>query len=76
MKHKLRISVSKQPKKDGIVSCKRVSIRERFFTKLFGPLHKLTILVPGDSVQEVTIIESEEKKGETNGKNERSVNHD
>ena len=59
MSHKLKISVSKEMK-DGIVSTKKISIREKILRKLFGPLKKLTILVPGDSVDEVTIIETKE----------------
>lgn len=61
MSHKLKISVSKEMK-DGIVSTKKISIREKILRKLFGPLKKLTILVPGDSVDEVTIIETKESR--------------
>lgn len=58
MNHKLEISVSKGMK-DGIVSCKKVSIREKILRKLLGPIRRLTILVSGDTVEEVTIIEKE-----------------
>lgn len=60
MKHNLKISVSKEPKADGIVSCKTVSIRERILRKLFGQSQKVTILVPGDSVEGITICEQQE----------------
>lgn len=60
MKHNLKISVSKEPKADGIVSCKTVSIRERILRKLFGQSQKVTILVPGDSVERITICEQQE----------------
>ena len=51
MKHNLRISVSKKPKYGGIVSCRAISVRERILRFLFGIPMRLTIVVPGDSVQ-------------------------
>lgn len=51
MKHNLKISVSKTPQSGGIVSCRNVTIRERFLRFLLGDKQKLTILVPGDTVQ-------------------------
>lgn len=60
MKHNLKISVSKKPQTGGIVSCRNVTIRERFLRFLLGDKQKLTILVPGDTVQELTISEIKE----------------
>lgn len=60
MKHNLKISVSKQPQSGGIISCRNVTIRERFLRFLFGEKQKLTILVPGDTVQELAISEIKE----------------
>ena len=60
----LKISVSKQPKTDGVVSVKKTSIRERFLRKLLGPKLKVMILVPGDSVKDVTIAQAEEGGGD------------
>ena len=60
MKHNLKISVSKQPQSGGIISCRNVTIRERFLRFLFGEKQKLTILVPGDTVQELAICEARE----------------
>lgn len=57
MKHELEISVSKQPKNDGIVSCRHLSIRERFLRFLLGKKTGLTVIVPGDSVEELAIKE-------------------
>jgi len=57
MKHNLRISVSKQPQTGGIVSCRNVTVREGFLRLLLGDKQKLTILVPGDTVQELAICE-------------------
>ena len=55
MEHNLKISVSKKPKSDGILSCRSISVRERILRFLLGRKQKLTILVPGDSVEEVSI---------------------
>ena len=60
MKHNLRISVSKEPQRGGIVQCRNISIREKLLTKLLGRKQKLMILVPGNSVSTVTITEIQE----------------
>lgn len=66
MKHNLKISVSKEPRAADFVTCKTVSLRERFLRFLFGNKQKVTILIPGDRVDEVAICESEEG-GEKDG---------
>lgn len=58
MKHNLKISVSKAPQTGGVVACRNVCIRERFLRFLFGSKQRITILIPGDSVDEVAICES------------------
>lgn len=58
MKH-LKISVSKSPQTGGVVACRNVNVRERFLRFFFGRKQKVTILIPGDSISEVTICESE-----------------
>ena len=57
MKHTLTISVSKKPRADSIVNFRSVSVREKFLRLLFGMPCKMTILVPGDSVEELSIHE-------------------
>ena len=57
MKHTLQISVSKKPKNDGIAAVRKVSARERFLRFLFGDKTKLTVIVPGDTVDEIAISE-------------------
>lgn len=57
MKHNLKIRVSKQPEYGGIVSCRHVTVRERLLRFLLGNPAKLTILVPGDSVETLSINE-------------------
>jgi hypothetical protein len=55
--HTLKIGVSKEPPDGGIVSCRRVDLRERLLRLLLGKKRRLTILVPGDSVKSLSIIE-------------------
>lgn len=57
MKHRLKISVSKNLNSNGVVSCRCVSVRERILRFLFGSSQKLTIVVPGDSVESLSIKE-------------------
>ena len=57
MKHNLQISVSKRPKNGGIVSYRHILVRERLLRLLLGRPIKLTVLVPGDSVNSVSITE-------------------
>ncbi len=65
MKHKLKISVSKEPQTGGIVTCRNVSVRERLLRLLFGDKRRVTVLIPGDSVGEIAICEAE-KGGDGN----------
>lgn len=60
MGHNLTISVSKRPKKEGVVSCRECTVRERILRLLLGDKHKLTIIVPGDTVAELAITEIKE----------------
>lgn len=60
MKHNLTISVSKEPRKGGVVQCKSISIREKLLTKLLGRKQKIMILIPGNSVSTVSITEVQE----------------
>ena len=57
MKHRLKISVSKKPVNKGEVAWRKVSVRERFLRFLLGDKTKLTVIVPGDSVEELSIQE-------------------
>ena len=57
MKQTLQISVSKKPVNGGAVSVRRVSIRERVMRFLFGDTVRLTVIVPGNSVEELSIRE-------------------
>ena len=57
MKHNLCISVSKTPMDGGIVRCQRRTIRERLLRYLLGEKHGVTVIVPGDTVECVSITE-------------------
>lgn len=57
MKHNLKISVSKKPMSGGVVACRSISIRDKLLTFLFGQKNRVMILVPGDSVETVSITE-------------------
>ncbi|MFR2737506.1 MAG: hypothetical protein ACLTA2_02100 [[Clostridium] innocuum] len=57
MKHNLKISLAQGPESGGIVRCKTVSLRERVLRRLFGDMRRVTIIVPGDSVEELSVRE-------------------
>ena len=67
MKHKLNISVSKTPAEDGIISCKTKRFPKGCLKKLFGTSKKMTILIPGDSVEHITISEVDDEGGAKHG---------
>ena len=69
MKHNLQISVSDKPQRNSMVSCKNITLRERFLRMLFGRKQKITILVPSDSIEELAITKV--KKGGSYEQNNR-----
>lgn len=60
MKHNLKISVSKKPKDGGIIACKSITIREKLLTRLMGSKQKVMVLIPGNTVDTVSITEVKE----------------
>ena len=50
MNHTLNIKVSKERLSGGIMACRRLTVRERLLRILLGSPVKLTVIVPGDSV--------------------------
>ena len=58
MRHTLKIKVSKRKRNGGILSCRQVTVREKLLRFLLGSPVKLTVLVPGDPVDEVDISEA------------------
>lgn len=57
MKHDLKISVSRKPIEGGVVRCRRVTMRERLLRYFFGEKRRVMVIVPGDSVECVSITE-------------------
>ena len=58
MNHKLKIVLGKKKQNGGIVTCRKLTVRERLLRFLLGSPVRLTVLVPGDSVDEVEIREA------------------
>ena len=56
MKHNLKICIASGLETGGIVRCKTVRLRERVLRRLFGD-RRVTIIVPGDSVQALSVQE-------------------
>lgn len=63
MNHTLQISVSKEPKTKGIAAVRQVSVREKFLRFLLGDKTRLTVIVPGDTVEALAIKEVPEGGG-------------
>lgn len=57
MGHKLKIKVSKERSNGGVLACRQVTVREKLLRFLLGNPVRLTVLVPGDNVDEVMIKE-------------------
>lgn len=57
MRHTLKIKVSKKQANGGVIACRQVTVREKLLRFLLGNPVRLTVLVPGDSVDEVAIKE-------------------
>jgi hypothetical protein len=60
MRHNLNIKVSKESSSGGVVACRNISLREKLLTKLMGPKQKVVVLIPGNSVDTVSITEIKE----------------
>ena len=57
MRHKLKVSVSKEPKTGGIAAIRKVSVRERLLRLLLGEMRRVVVLIPGDKIDEIAISE-------------------
>lgn len=57
MKHALQISIGKRMQSRGVVSYRRIPIRERLLRLLLGGKTQLTVIIPGDTVEELAIRE-------------------
>ena len=61
MNYTLQITVDNKNRNRGIVTCRSVSVREKLLRFLLGSPIKLTVIVPGDSVEEIGIKEISER---------------
>lgn len=57
MHHTMQISVTRKPRPGGIAMVRSVSVREKLLRRLFGGKARLTVIVPGDTVDKVAIKE-------------------
>ena len=65
MRHTLNIKVLKKRANGGVLACRQVTVREKLLRYLLSCPVRLTVLVPGDSVDEVAIKEVEENDDES-----------
>jgi hypothetical protein len=57
VKHKLKIEVSRNPPQLRLLRCRKIPVRERILRWLFGEKRAVTVIIPGDTVETVTIEE-------------------
>lgn len=57
MKHDLKISLARGPQTGGLMRCRSMTMRGRLLDLLFGRKERLMILVPGDTIDTVSITE-------------------
>ena len=57
LRHIMKITVGKGKCANGVLACRRLTVREKLLRFLLGSPVKLTVLVPGDSVDAVEISE-------------------
>lgn len=58
MTHSLKISISKKTVTGGLINVRNVTVREKVLRWLLGAPQKMTIIVPGNSVESVSIAET------------------
>lgn len=61
IQHRLKLHIAKDiPEDPGVVATKIVPIRERLLRFLLGNRRQVTLVVPGDSVRQIDITETED----------------
>lgn len=59
--HRLKLHITKHiPDDPGIVGTRTVTLRERIMRKLLGRKQRVTIVVPGNSVKQIDIAETDD----------------
>ena len=61
MRHTLKIKIGKKIKNEGTVTIRQNTVREKLLRFLLGSPIKLSVIVPGDSVEEIGIKEISER---------------
>ncbi len=57
MTHRLKIGIGQSKKTNGIVRCRKVTVRERLLRLLFGKTEEVTVIIPGNTVKTIAIQE-------------------
>ena len=55
MRHTMKITVGAESNTAGVLSCRHLTLREKLLRFLLGSPVKLTVLIPGNTVEEVEI---------------------
>lgn len=63
MKHNVEVLVSDKPVEESVVSLKRMPIGLRLYNKLFGNKNKMTVIILGKTVENITIKEKDNCDG-------------
>lgn len=59
--HRLKLHIAKHiPDGPGIIGTRTVTLRERIMRKLLGRKQRVTIVVPGNSVKQIDIAETDD----------------
>lgn len=57
MTHRLKIGIGQSEKTNGIVRCRKVTVREHLLRLLFGKTEEVTVIIPGNTVKTIAIQE-------------------
>lgn len=55
MRHQLTLDLNPEPQREEVARVKRITVRERLARLILGRPKTFTLVVPGDSVDQVTI---------------------
>lgn len=58
MSKHLKLTISKKPPNNSLIAMKEVNVKKSLFTKLFGGKNKVAILIPGNDVGSIEIVDS------------------
>ncbi|WP_165215755.1 hypothetical protein [Schaalia sp. ZJ1691] len=59
--HRLKLNIDRNiPDDPGIVATQTITLRERLMRLLLGRRHQITLVVPGDTVSQIDITESDD----------------